>query len=258
MKIETNSGSAVTHIPGTDNSAKSGSSTPLLDNRAVLKGGNVNAAPDSGNNGAPNIPPPDKTTSVDSLSFGEDKMVNIPQLLMWIATMAAEYIKQQNELNNSLQKANEQGFKASMQAAEKNYSKNLTQAIVGIVGSAISLAGSAISGFKLAGAGKELKGLQGLEGEAFKTSTLKIDHSTQVAQTVNAVASGASQGIQSGAGIAVAGLEYDAKAQEALSQLIAKTADSLAKNEGSTRQIIEKFVNDLIALLKNFSASNVR
>jgi hypothetical protein len=182
---------------------------------------------------------------------------------MWIATMAAEYIKQQNELNQTRQKAVEQGFKASMDAAQKNYDKNMTQAIVGIVGASVSLAGAGFAGFKLAGAGKEVKALnalKGVDGEKvqIKIKTATIDQATQVGQTANAMASGASQGGQSIAGTVAADQEYDAKAQEALAQLIAKTAESLANNEGATRQIIDKFANDLMALLKGFSASTVR
>jgi hypothetical protein len=53
-------------------------------------------------------------------------------------------------------------------------------------------------------------------------------------------------------------MELDAKKQEALSQLIAKTAESISSNEGSSRQILEKFANELMAMLKNFYASTTR
>jgi len=258
MKIETNALSAAKPIPGTENGVSSDHSTRLLGDPALVQGGLVAAAPPAGNTGAPEIPEPTETASVETTTFGGDKTVDIQQLLMWIATMAAEYIKQQNELNKTRQKAVEQGFNASMDAAHKNYDKNMTQAIVGIVGASVSLAGAGFAGFKLAGAGKEVKGLKGLEGDALKGKALSIDQATQTGQTANAMASGVSQGSQSIAGTVAADQEFDAKAQEALAQLIAKTAESLANNEGSTRQIIDKFATDLMALLKGFSASTVR
>lgn len=258
MKIETNSPTAIQLLPGTEKGASTDATNRLLSDPALIQGGTVTAQPPSGDSGAPEIPAPSETASVDSTTFGGDKTIDIQQLLMWIATMAAEYIKQQNELNVTRQKAVEQGFTASIDAAQKNYDKNMTQAIVGIVGASVSLAGAGFAGFKLAGAGKTVKGLDASDANAFKTKTLSIDHSTQVAQSVNAMASGTSQGAQGVAGTVTAGMEFDAKAQEALAQLIAKTADSITSNEGSTRQIIDKFVNDLMAMLKNFTASSVR
>ena len=258
MKIETNSPTAVQSLPGTEKGASTDTTNRLLSDPALIQGGTVTAQPPSGNSGAPEIPAPSETSSVDSTTFGGDKTIDIQQLLMWIATMAAEYIKQQNELNKTRQKAVEQGFNASMDAAQKNYDKNMTQAIVGIVGASVSLAGAGFAGFKLAGAGKEVKALKGLEGDALKGKALSIDQATQAGQTANAMASGVSQGSQSIAGTVAADQEFDAKAQEALAQLIAKTAESLANNEGSTRQIIDKFATDLMALLKGFAASTVR
>lgn len=258
MKIEANSPTAVQSLPGTDKAASTDATNRLLSDPALVQGGTVTAQPPSGNSGAPEIPAPSETSAVDSATFGGDKTIDIQQLLMWIATMAAEYIKQQNELNVTRQKAVEQGFSASIDAAQKNYDKNMTQAIVGIVGASVSLAGAGFAGFKLGGAGKEVKGLKGLADDALKEKIATIDHSTQLGQTANAMASGASQGAQGVAGTVTAGQEFDAKAQEALSQLIAKTADSITSNEGSTRQIIDKFVNDLMAMLKNFTASSVR
>jgi len=267
MKIETNSPTAVQSLPSTDKAASTDATNRLLSDPALVQGGTVTAQPPSGNSGAPEIPAPSETSAVDSAAFGGDKTIDIQQLLMWIATMAAEYIKQQNELNVTRQKAVEQGFTASIDAAQKNYDKNMTQAIVGIVGASVSLAGAGFAGFKLAGAGKELKSLRGntsgegvtsLSKEGFKTSVASIDQSTQLGQTANAIASGVSQGAQGIAGTVTAGQEFDAKAQEALAQLIAKTADSITSNEGATRQIIEKFTNELMAMLKNFTASSVR
>jgi cytochrome c556 len=258
MKIETNSPTAIQSLQGTEKGASTDATNRLLSDPALIQGGTVTAQPPSGNSGAPEIPAPSETSSVDSTTFGGDKTIDIQQLLMWIATMAAEYIKQQNELNVTRQKAVEQGFTASIDAAQKNYDKNMTQAIVGIVGASVSLAGAGFAGFKLAGASKTVKGLDPSDVDAFKTKTLSIDQSTQVAQSVNAMASGASQGAQGIAGTVTAGQEFDAKAQEALAQLIAKTADSITSNEGATRQIIDKFVNDLMAMLKNFTASSVR
>jgi hypothetical protein len=267
MKIETTAPATTQPIPGTEKGAASDPSNRLLADPALVQGSFVSATPPAGNPGAPEIPEPTAPAALESTTFGGDKTVDIQQLLMWIATMAAEYIKQQNELNKTRQKAVEQGFNASMDAAQKNYDKNMTQAIVGIVGASVSLAGAGFAGFKLAGAGKELKNLRGdtsgqgvssLSEQGFKTSVASIDHSTQLGQTANAIASGVSQGSQSIAGTVAADQEFDSKAQEALAQLIAKTAESLANNEGSTRQIIDKFATDLMALLKGFSASTVR
>ena len=93
---------------------------------------------------------------------------------------------------------------------------------------------------------------------AFEAATLKIKSATGLGETANAIASGFSSATNSIGGVVSAGQELDAKKQEALSQLIAKTADSISNNEGSTRQIIDKFVNDLMATLKNFYASTTR
>lgn len=256
MKVETNS--PLQNIPGSDKVTGTLITNRLLGDQALIQGETVTSQPPAHLSGTPEIPAPEETTRVGIPTFGDGQEVNIQQLLMWIATMASEYIKQQNELLKTRQKAVEGGFKASMDAAQKNYDKNMTQAIVGIVGASVSLAGAGFAGFKLAGAGKEVKGLSGLSDSALKVKTTSIDHATQIAQTANAVASGTSQGSQSIAGTVAAGQEYDAKAQEALAQLIAKTAESITSNEGATRQIIEKFANELMALLKNFSASTVR
>ena len=272
MKIETNSPTAIQSLPGTEKGAATDITNRLLSDPALIQGGTVTAQPPSGNSGAPEIPAPSETSSVDSTTFGGDKTIDIQQLLMWIATMAAEYIKQQNELNVTRQKAVEQGFTASIDAAQKNYDKNMTQAIVGIVGASVSLAGAGMASFNLGSAGKEIKVLAkapkatdapatGVNAQLAvnpDVSKLKIDQFTAKGQTWNAAAGGLSQGAQGVAGTVTAGQEFDAKAQEALAQLIAKTADSITSNEGATRQIIDKFVNDLMAMLKNFTASSVR
>ena len=269
MKIETNSPTAVQSLPGTDKAASTDAANRLLSDPALVQGGTVTAQPPSGNSGAPEIPAPSETSAVDSATFGGDKTIDIQQLLMWIATMAAEYIKQQNELNVTRQKAVEQGFTASIDAANQNFTKNLMQAFVGIVGSAVALGGAGIAGVKLGSAGKELKNLTSANkitgtGVDVKTATtpdlakLKIDQLTGVGQNWNTAAGGVSQAIQGFGGVAAAGLELDAKQQEALSQLIAKTADSITSNEANTRQIMEKFTNELMAMLKNFTASSVR
>jgi hypothetical protein len=66
----------------------------------------------------PDIPPPDAPAGAN-LQFSQEQIMNLQDLLMWIATMAAEYIKQQNELNLSKQKAVETGFQASMDSAQR-------------------------------------------------------------------------------------------------------------------------------------------
>jgi hypothetical protein len=256
MKVETNS--PLQNILGSDTGIGTLTTNRVLDAQALLQGETVTSQPPQDSSGTPEIPSPDETASVGTTSYGGDQVIDIKQLLMWVATMAAEYIKQQNELLKTRQKAVEGGFKASMDAAQNNYDKNMTQAIVGIVGASVSLAGAGFAGFKLTGAGKEIKGLGGMDKATIKEKSMLIDHSTQIAQTANAVASGTSQGSQSIAGTVSADQEYDAKADEALAQLIAKTAESITSNEGSTRQIIEKFANDLMALLKNFAASTTR
>ena len=253
MKIETPSSSVASNIAGVVSVSNKSPENRVLGDAAVIQGETVpQDGPKVESSGIPEIPPPGAS------SPGGNPTLNIQDLLMWIATMAAEYIKQQNELNQTRQKAVETGFKASIDAANKNYDKNMTAAIVGIVGSVVSLSASGFSAYKLGGAGKQVLGLKGQQGDVLKVSTTQIDHSTQVAQTVNAAASGTSQSIQSIGGTVSAGQEFDAKQQEALAQLIAKTAETITSNEGATKAIIEKFVNDLMALLKNFTAASVR
>lgn len=295
MKVETNS--PLQNIPGSDTGIGILTTNRVLDDQALIQGKTVTSQAPSDHSGTPEIPDPNETTSVGTTSFGGDQVIDIQQLLMWIATMAAEYIKQQNELLKTRQKAVEGGFKASMDAAQKNYDKNMTQAIVGIVGASVSLAGAGMASLNLGSAGKELKVLAkapkatdapatGVSAQSAvntdlskaapkvaeapateinikpavntEASKLKIDHLTAKGQTWNAAAGGLSQGSQSIGGTVSADQEYDAKADEALAQLIAKTAESITSNEGSTRQIIEKFANDLMALLKNFAASTTR
>jgi len=320
MKIETNS--PLQNIPGSDTGIGTLTSNRILDDQALVQGKTVTSRATSDHSGKPEIPDPEKTNSVGTTSYGGEQVIDIQQLLMWIATMAAEYIKQQNELLKTRQKAVEGGFQASMDAAQKNYDKNMTQAIVGIVGASVSLAGAGMSSLNLGSAGKELKVLgkapkatdapttgvnaqspanmdlskvapkvaeapaTGVNAQSAvnsdlskvapkvaeapateinakpavntEVSKLKIDHLTAKGQTWNAAAGGLSQASQSMGGTVSAGQEYDAKADEALAQLIAKTAESITSNEGATRQIIEKFANDLMAMLKNFTASSVR
>jgi hypothetical protein len=270
MKIETNTLSPAQTIPGTEKGTSATGGSRLMADKSVTQGETVtNQTPVDNGSGAPEIPPPSETTPVGLSGFGEGQSVDFQQLLMWIANMAAEYIKQQSELLQTRQKAVESGYSASIDAAKQNFTKNLVQAIIGIVGSSIAIAGAGIAGFKLGVAGKELKNLSGTSkatgtGVDVKTALtpdqakMKIEQLTGVGQTWNAAAGSLSQGIQGFGGAAAAFLELDAKKQEALSQLIAKTAESISSNEASSRQIIEKFANELIAMLKNFYASTTR
>jgi hypothetical protein len=258
MKVETNTITQTPGLSGTEKGTGSIGNNRVLEGQSVVKSETIPAQNPSQNNGVPEIPPPSETAPVGTVDFGDGSMFNMEELLMWIANMAAEYIKQQAELLKTRQKAVESGFNASMDAALKNYDKNMTQAIVGIVGSAVSLAGAGVAGFKVASAGKQVAGLKGLEGDALKVKTASIDHLTGAGQVWNSGAAGASQAAQNIGGTVAAGQELDAKQKEALSQLIAKTAESISSNEGSARQIIEKFVNELMAMLKNFYAASVR
>ena len=269
MKVETNSVSSTPAISGTDKGTEAKVNNRVLGDQSVVQGKTVSAETPAAGTGAPEIPAPGETTSVGGPNFGGGSVVDIQQLLMWIATMAAEYIKQQSELNKTRQKAVEAGYQASIDAAQKNYDKNMTQAIVGIVGASVSLAGAGIAGLKLGSAGKELKNLTkgpvtsqtGVDVKTAvspETTRLKIDQLTATGQTWNAASGSLSQGIQSIGGAVSAGQELDAKQQEALSQLISRTTETITSNEGSTRQIIDKFANELMALLKNFYASTAR
>ena len=241
MKVETNNITPTQSIPGSDKGTGVSTNNRILEDQSLVQGATVTSQPPAGASGAPEIPSPDSAAQVGLPSFGNGQVVDMQQLLMWIANMAAEYIKQQTELNQTRQKAVESGFDASIEAANKNFDKNMTQAIVGIVGASVSLAGAGFSAFKLSGATAGTM-------DAVKTTV----------ETANAFASGVSSATNSIGGVVSAGQELDAKKQEALSGLIAKTADSISNNEGSTRQIIDKFVNDLMATLKNFYASTAR
>jgi len=258
MKIDPSTLSPAQIIPGSEKATSGTAVTRVMTGQTVTQGETVSAKPPAVNNGAPDIPEPEETAQVDNSGFGDGQSFNIQDLLMWIANMAAEYIKQQGELLKTRQKAVEAGFNASLDAAQNNYEKNMTQAIVGIVGASVSLAGAGFSAVKLAGVATEVKGLSALSGEPLGKATTTIDNATQIGQTANAIASGVSSATNSIGGAVSAGQELDAKKQEALSQLIAKTAESISSNEGSARQIIEKFVNDLMAMLKNFYASTTR
>lgn len=270
MKIETNTLNPAQAIPESEKGTSSPGGSRLMGDKSVIQGETVaNQAPLGNGSSVPEIPPPGDTTPVELSGFGEGQSVDFQQLLMWIANMASEYIKQQSELLKTRQKAVESGYDASIAAANQNFDKNMTQAIIGIVGSAVSLGGAGIAGFKLGAAGKELKNLSGTgkvagTGVDVKTALnpdlakLKIEQLTGVGQTWNAAAGSFSQGIQSAASAGAAFMELDAKKQEALSQLISKTAESISSNEGSSRQIIEKFANELMAMLKNFYASTTR
>lgn len=241
MKVETNNITPTQSIPGSDKGTGVSTNNRILEDQSLVQGATVTSQPPAGASGAPEIPSPGSAAQVGLPSFGNGQVVDMQQLLMWIANMAAEYIKQQTELNQTRQKAVESGFNASIEAANKNFDKNMTQAIVGIVGASVSLAGAGFSAFKLSGA-----------------TAGTMDAVKATVETANAIASGFSSATNSIGGVVSAGQELDAKKQEALSQLIAKTADSISNNEGSTRQIIDKFVNDLMATLKNFYASTAR
>ena len=241
MKVGTNNITPTQSIPGSDKGTGVSTNNRILEDQSLVQGATVTSQPPAGASGAPEIPSPGSAAQVGLPSFGNGQVVDMQQLLMWIANMAAEYIKQQTELNQTRQKAVESGFDASIEAANKNFDKNMTQAIVGIVGASVSLAGAGFSAFKLSGA-----------------TAGTMDAVKATVETANAIASGFSSATNSIGGVVSAGQELDAKKQEALSQLIAKTADSISNNEGSTRQIIDKFVNDLMAMLKNFYASTAR
>ena len=260
MKVETNNITPTQSIPGSDKGTGVSTNNRILEDQSLVQGATVTSQPPAGASGAPEIPSPDSAAQVGLPSFGNGQVVDMQQLLMWIANMAAEYIKQQTELNQTRQKAVESGFDASIEAANKNFDKNMTQAIVGIVGASVSLAGAGFSAFTLGNVASDVKSLSGLDVASadFKSATTNIDYATQMGQTANAFASGFSSATNSIGGVVSAGQELDAKKQEALSGLIAKTADSISNNEGSTRQIIDKFVNDLMATLKNFYASTAR
>ena len=262
MKVETNNITPTQSIPGSDKGTGVSTNNRILEDQSLVQGATVTSQPPAGASGAPEIPSPDSAAQVGLPSFGNGQVVDMQQLLMWIANMAAEYIKQQTELNQTRQKAVESGFDASIEAANKNYDKNMTQASVGIGGASVSLASAGFSAYKLGTVASDVKSLSGLAGSenkvAFEAATLKIKSATGLGETANAIASGFSSATNSIGGVVSAGQELDAKKQEALSQLIAKTADSISNNEGSTRQIIDKFVNDLMATLKNFYASTAR
>jgi hypothetical protein len=251
MKVETNNITPTQSIPGSDKGTGVSTNNRILEDQSLVQGATVTSQPPAGASGAPEIPSPREAAQVGLPSFGNGQVVDMQQLLMWIANMAAEYIKQQTELNQTRQKAVESGFNASIEAANKNFDKNITQAIVGIVGASVSLAGSGFAAYTLGNVASDV-------GTLAAGATTGIEKATQVAQTANTIASGVSSAISSIGGVVSAGQELDAKKQEALSQLIAKTADSISNNEGSTRQIIDKFVNDLMATLKNFYASTTR
>lgn len=280
MKVQENTPTQSTHLSGTSNPAAPAATNRLMNDPSVVQGGVVGSASGAQEtSGVPEIPDPDTVANVN-LKFSDEQILNLQELLMWIATMAAEYIKQQNELNISKQKSIETGYNASMESAQKNYSKNLAQAIVGIIGSAVSLAASSFSAVKLAQVRGNVSNLreiakqsqppktenvtaksaatQAIDSEALKLNTTFIDRASTVGQTANSVAQGLS-GVATGiTGIFTAGQEYDAKAQEALAQLIAKTVDSIANNQGSTRANIEKFTTELMASLKAFISSSTR
>jgi hypothetical protein len=280
MKVQENTPTQSTHLSGTSNPAAPAATNRLMNDPSVVQGGVVGSASGAQEtSGVPEIPDPDTVANVN-LKFSDEQMMNLQDLLMWIATMAAEYIKQQNELNISKQKSIETGYNASMESAQKNYSKNLAQAIVGIIGSAVSLAASSFSAVKLAqvrgnvsnvremakqsqppkteGVKVETKGLDAKMEIDLRLNTTVIDNASAVGQTANTLAQ-AGSGIATGiTGAVTAGQEYDAKAQEALAQLIAKTVDSIANNQGSTRANIEKFTTELMASLKAFISSSTR
>jgi len=280
MKVQENTSTQATHLSGTSNPAAPAATNRLMNDPSVVQGGLVGSAPGTQEtSGVPEIPDPDAMVGAN-LKFSDEQIINLQELLMWIATMAAEYIKQQNELNVTKQKAIETGYNASMESADKTFSKNLTQAIVGLVGSAVSFVASGYAGVKLFqvranvsnvrdiakqtqplktdGVKVETKGLDAKMELEFKANTALMDRASTVGQTANAFAQGGAGVANSGAGIATAFQEYDAKAQEALAQLIAKTVDSISSNEGSTRANIEKFTTELMATLKNFVASSAR
>lgn len=280
MKIQESTSTQTSPISGTNNPAAPAATNRLMNDPSVVQGGVVGSPSGATEtSGVPEIPDPNAPVGAN-LKFSDEQIMNLQELLMWIATMAAEYIKQQNELNISKQKAVETGYNASMESAQKNFDKNLAQAIVGIIGSAISLGAAGFSAVKLfqvrgnvsnlremAKQSQPLKtesvaaksaATQAIESEALKVNTTLIDRASTVGQTANSLAQGGS-GMATGiTGIVTAGQEYDAKAQEALAQLIAKTVDSIANNQGSTRANIEKFTIELMASLKSFIASSAR
>ena len=246
MKIETNNLTPVQTMPASEKGTFGKVASPLMDGKAVKQGENVAAQTPAGNNGVPELQPPG-SNALEGVSseMGDGQSINFQELFMWMATMASEYIKQQAELLKTRQKSVEGGYQASLDSAQSNFAKNMSTAIVGIASSAVTLVGSTVSALQL---GKIDQSLPDLDKQQLTTNAnLYLQSSSSLGKI-----------IESGGGIYGASKELDAKKQEALAGLINKTTESISNNEAATRQILEKFSNDLVATLKNFYASTTR
>ncbi len=220
-----------------------------MDGKAVKQGENVAAQTPVGNNGVPELQPPG-SNALEGVSseMGDGQSINFQELFMWMATMASEYIKQQAELLKTRQKSVEGGYQASLDSAQSNFAKNLSTAIFGIVSSAVTLVGSVKSAVELGRIDPKLANLTTPEANtAMANANLYAQGGSALGKTIESVG-----------GIYGASKELDAKKQEALAGLINKTTESISNNEAATRQILEKFSNDLVATLKNFYASTTR
>lgn len=260
MKIETtpqpvNTVSDTSSVASTSTS----STSKVMGGPSVSQAASVEKSSEPTTSGIPDLPAPGATNSA-STSITDDQIQNIGDLLKWIATLASELMKMQNELNVVKQVAVEKGFGASIQAAHENYSKNMTQAIVGIVGSALSGVGAGVSLKGLSDVGKigaSLKGMDTASAE-FRMALTNIDKSTTKATTLSSFGNTASGATQAVGGAAASGSELASKEDDALSQLISKTAENVTSTGNATQAALDKFVNDMLKSLKDLYASASR
>ena len=259
MKIETTPQPVNTITDTSAVASTSNGSSKVMGGPSVSQAASVDKIPEPTTSGIPDLPAPSATNSA-STSISNEQIQNIGDLLRWIATMASELIKMQNELNVVKQVAVEKGFGASIKAANENYDKNMTQAIVGIVGSVLSGIGAGVSLKGLTDAGKIGASLKGMDTASadFKMALTNIDKATGTATARSSAVNVASSGAQSVGGIASAGSELASKEDDALSQLISKTAENIASTGSANQAAVEKFVNEMLQSMKNLYASASR
>ena len=259
MKIETTPQPVKTVTDTSAVASTTNSLSKVMGGPSVSQAASVGKISEPTTSGIPDLPAPGATNSA-STPITDDQIQNIGDLLRWIATLASELIKMQNELNVVKQVAVEKGFGVSIQAANENFSKNLTQAIVGIVGSAISGLGAGYSMKSLTDAGKIGASLEGMDKASaeFDMGLKNMDKATgkaTVRSQASNIASGATQSI---GGVASSGAELASKEDDALSQLISKTAENIASTGSANQAALDKFVNDMLQSLKNLYASASR
>lgn len=260
MKIET-SPQPVNTVTDTSSvaSTSTGSSSKVMGGPSVSQAASVEKTSEPTTSGIPDLPSPSATNSA-STSITDNQIHNIGDLLRWIAQFASELIKMQNDLNVVKQKSVESGFEASIHSAQDNYTKNMTQAVVGIIGSAISGVGAVASFKSLSNVGKTAVGMKGMDaGSAeFNVAKSNIDIATAKSQAWGQSANMTSGGIQGVGGLAAASAERDSKKEEALSQLISKTAENISSTGSANQEAVNKFVNEMLQGLKNLYASASR